>query len=265
MKITPPNYFQCPNDLVDHWLPHLSGVELKCLLVIIRKTFGWHKMRDRISLSQMVTLTGSTRSNIKEATDKLHQKGIILKEVIGILGQEDTYYEINFMDSKNSYQSQNETPPSPESRPPPVPKQDPQNTLSKNTNKNDDDDRARRVDFPEEKQTHSIEDETDIVTTRTNGRQERISISEVYKHLLPFSFATETIIEAIKRIRKTDTPINNIKKYLESMCRQIETIENSPPTKKPKNKPVMQNTFPVDSTQKTITMAEYLKQKGLKL
>lgn len=156
MKITPPNHFQCPNDLVDHWLPHLSGVELKCLLVIIRKTFGWHKVRDRISLSQMVKLTGSTKSNIKDATDKLHDMGIILKEVIGTSGNEETYYEINFMDSKNSYQSQNETPPGLETRPPPVSKQDPQKTSSKDTSTKEQQTTPLSVVVPLEKEKRAM-------------------------------------------------------------------------------------------------------------
>jgi phage replication O-like protein O len=94
MKILPPNYFQCPNDLVDYWMPLLKEAELKILLIIIRKTFGWHKIKDRISLSQMEMISGLTRSNVCKAITELINKGIILKEIEGVLGTEKVYYSL---------------------------------------------------------------------------------------------------------------------------------------------------------------------------
>ena len=71
MRVSAPTYTQIPNDLFDHWLPHLGEIEVKVLLVIMRKTFGWHKadLRDRISISQLEKLTGSTPSNILKAVN----------------------------------------------------------------------------------------------------------------------------------------------------------------------------------------------------
>ncbi len=117
MKITPPNYFQCPNDLVDHWLPLLGEAEIKVLLLIIRKTFGWHKQRDRISLSQMQEFTGLNRTNASKAIQSLTDKGIVLKEIEGILGTEKVYYsliiqELNTGTETVLPQYQNSTPPS---------------------------------------------------------------------------------------------------------------------------------------------------------
>ena len=111
MRIVAPTYFQNPNDLVDHWLPHLGEVELKVLLVIIRKTFGWHKQRDKISLSQMHQITGCHQSNIIKAVKSLQEKGIILKETCGSEGKQETYYELIVEDSNISYPSRGETPP----------------------------------------------------------------------------------------------------------------------------------------------------------
>ncbi len=54
-----PNTFQCPNEIVDELLTELSGAELKVLLYIVRRTFGFQKQSDAISLSQM--LTGITK------------------------------------------------------------------------------------------------------------------------------------------------------------------------------------------------------------
>src|SRR5437588_2505941 len=50
-----PNYTMVPDELFDEHLAFLSGAELKVLLYIIRRTFGFKKDSDSISLSQMLT------------------------------------------------------------------------------------------------------------------------------------------------------------------------------------------------------------------
>ena len=49
-----PTYTQVPDELFDELLPELSGAELKVLLYIIRRTFGFKRDSDNISLSQML-------------------------------------------------------------------------------------------------------------------------------------------------------------------------------------------------------------------
>src|SRR6187401_3224323 len=49
-----PNYTQVPDELFDSLLPDLSGAELKVLLYIVRRTFGFKRESDTISLSQML-------------------------------------------------------------------------------------------------------------------------------------------------------------------------------------------------------------------
>lgn len=117
--IPAPNYTQTPNILFDHWLPLLGECELRVLLVIMRKTFGWHKVRDRISISQLEKMTGSHRSNIIKATKDLIKKGLIKKEVSGDRGMQVTYYELVVQDSNNLDQSRDDTPPSLATPPPP--------------------------------------------------------------------------------------------------------------------------------------------------
>jgi hypothetical protein len=41
-----PNYTKIPNALMDRWIPELSGAELKVLLYLVRRTYGFH--RDRV-------------------------------------------------------------------------------------------------------------------------------------------------------------------------------------------------------------------------
>ena len=52
------NFFLCPNFLVDDLMRHLTPAENLLLFVIIRKTAGWNKICDPISLKQFRELTG---------------------------------------------------------------------------------------------------------------------------------------------------------------------------------------------------------------
>lgn len=56
-----PNTTQVPDEFFDVLSPHLSGGEVKVLLYIIRRTYGFKKDRDNISLSQM--LNGIVKKN----------------------------------------------------------------------------------------------------------------------------------------------------------------------------------------------------------
>lgn len=94
MAPKPPAYTQAPNELFDKWTSILGQAELRVYLIIIRKTFGWHKTKDRISLSQLETLTGLHRSNITKAIKSLLERGIIKKEIIGEVGRQETTYQI---------------------------------------------------------------------------------------------------------------------------------------------------------------------------
>ena len=56
-----PNFTSVPDEFFDELAPRLNGGEVKALLYIIRRTFGFKKERDNISLSQM--LNGIVRRN----------------------------------------------------------------------------------------------------------------------------------------------------------------------------------------------------------
>lgn len=113
MGLKAPNHTQTPNELFDEWLPLLGLAELKVLMVIIRKTFGWHKIRDRISLSQLELLTGLGRRHVLKATKTLVEKHLISKSVEGKKGTQSAYYELVVDDvSNNVYQCPKDTPPS---------------------------------------------------------------------------------------------------------------------------------------------------------
>jgi phage replication O-like protein O len=84
-----PNYTQTPNELFDELLPELSESELKVLLYVVRRTFGFGKEADAISINQLaegITTkdgrvldrgTGLSRTSVKKATAALVEKGIL--------------------------------------------------------------------------------------------------------------------------------------------------------------------------------------------
>lgn len=73
-----PHYTQVPDVLFDEHLRHLSGAEVKLLLWIVRKTFGYGKRADDISLGQLANGTGLGISSVKRSVKDLEAKGLIL-------------------------------------------------------------------------------------------------------------------------------------------------------------------------------------------
>ena len=85
-----PTYTQVPDELFDVLLPSLSKPELKVLLYVIRRTFGFGKDADAISIAQLadgITTrdgrvldrgTGLPRSSVRTATKSLVDRGILV-------------------------------------------------------------------------------------------------------------------------------------------------------------------------------------------
>ena len=104
-----PNYTPVPDELFDEQLPDLSGSELKVLLYIIRRTFGFKKDSDNISLNQLLNGittkerivldrgTGLTKKTLLEAIKNLVEKNLILTERRRSKekGDEPTTYRLN--------------------------------------------------------------------------------------------------------------------------------------------------------------------------
>ena len=75
-----PNFLQVPNVVIDELLPDLTGAELKCYLVVIRKTKGWNKESDNISISQFMKATGLSNSAVIKACESLVKYGLLIKQ-----------------------------------------------------------------------------------------------------------------------------------------------------------------------------------------
>ena len=72
------NAFMLPNDLIDKgYMADMKGPALPCYLFIVRKTRGWNKANDSISLSQLIEGTGYGRDAVLSGVDKLVSMGVI--------------------------------------------------------------------------------------------------------------------------------------------------------------------------------------------
>src|SRR5689334_16004667 len=135
-----PTYTPVPDELFDVLLPDLSNVELRVLLYIIRRTFGFKRQSDTISLKQMVEgITtqdgrqldrgaGLSKASAAVAVKGLVQKGIVLaqRNRSRARGDEPTSYSLKL---KSLPVSDFQTPPpGPEIRHPRVQNSDTQET-----------------------------------------------------------------------------------------------------------------------------------------
>ena len=105
-----PNYTQVPDELFDELLPELSGAELKVLLYVIRRTFGFKRDSDSISLSQMLNGVrtrdgaaldrgaGVSKPTLLQALRSLEERQIIETERrrSADKGDEPTVYKLRF-------------------------------------------------------------------------------------------------------------------------------------------------------------------------
>ncbi len=75
-----PNHTQIPNIIIDRHMAELSHAQFKVLMAICRKTIGWHKQSDYISISQIVELTGVSNKTVVGAIKQLERKGFIVTQ-----------------------------------------------------------------------------------------------------------------------------------------------------------------------------------------
>lgn len=69
--------FIFPNSIIDELLPELSHSELKCYLCVLRKTKGWNKEEDAISVSQFMKVTGLSNKAVISACERLVEREIL--------------------------------------------------------------------------------------------------------------------------------------------------------------------------------------------
>jgi len=72
-----PNFTQYPNEILDNWMPHLSGNQTKIINVFVRQIYGYHKEYDRISIRQISLKTGISISKVFKDVKNLISIGCI--------------------------------------------------------------------------------------------------------------------------------------------------------------------------------------------
>jgi phage replication O-like protein O len=96
-SIPPPNYTQIPNaifELMADKEAHFTEAELRVVLAIARKTFGWHKKRDKLSLTQLEKLTAMSRPSVKAGIDAAIARGLVRRTPDKDDGRGGFYYEL---------------------------------------------------------------------------------------------------------------------------------------------------------------------------
>ena len=78
------NYTRIHNEILEMLAKtRLAPLEFALLMVILRKTYGYQKKNDVISISQFCEITGASRTGVIEALNNLVRLKIIYREPIG--------------------------------------------------------------------------------------------------------------------------------------------------------------------------------------
>jgi len=111
-----PRYTQVPDEAFDELMAALTPAEFKVMMYIIRRTFGFKKDSDAISLSQIVQGlrtsdgrvldrgTGLSKSGAVKAIKGLLEKQVIvaLRRTTVLHGHEATVYQLHFAEERSS-------------------------------------------------------------------------------------------------------------------------------------------------------------------
>lgn len=100
------NAFMLPNDLIDKgYMAHMKGPALPCYIFIVRKTRGWNKSDDSISVSQLVKGTGYNKDSVLKGCEKLVQMGVIERKSFANQPAKyvltDSIFAVDILDSEN--------------------------------------------------------------------------------------------------------------------------------------------------------------------
>jgi hypothetical protein len=86
-----PNYTQIPNMIFD-LMPLMNDTELRVVLFIARQTFGWHKKRDKLSISQIMAGTGLSNGGVIAGVEAGIERGLIRRTAISKTNPRKGFY-----------------------------------------------------------------------------------------------------------------------------------------------------------------------------
>ena len=97
-----PNFTQYPNEILDNWMPYLSGNQTKIINVFVRQIYGYHKKHDQISIRQISQRTGITSSNVFKDIKILIKIGCLKIVKPGNKVEPHTYQILNITEELSS-------------------------------------------------------------------------------------------------------------------------------------------------------------------
>ena len=113
-----PNSFQIANSVIDEYLSQMSGNALKCYILIVRKTRGWQKTHDSLSISQIQKFTGIRKEEtVQKAINELVALGLIGKQ--SRIGLPNEYFLISDLKKEATPPPKNGVTPPPKNGAPP--------------------------------------------------------------------------------------------------------------------------------------------------
>lgn len=192
-RIPEPNFLQVPNVVIDELMPEMSDAAFKLYMLILRKTRGWWKDQDSISLTQFETLSKKSRPTVIKCINELIELGLIVELPPTIYGNTyaiNTAFDISgiklkfpskkFLLVKNFYY------PSKKILLPLVKNFYPQNTLSKNTKSKDTNLRAEQFEifwkaYPNKKDKKRAEQKFHKIDFKKNPFEKIIAFLEKQK------------------------------------------------------------------------------------
>lgn len=93
-----PNFTQYPNEILDKWMPHLTGNQFKIINVFVRQIYGYHKDYNKISIRQISDKTGISVSKVFKDVKILISIGCLNIIKKGTKSEPHTYQIINITD-----------------------------------------------------------------------------------------------------------------------------------------------------------------------
>lgn len=93
-----PNFTQYPNEILDNWMPYLSGNQTKIMNVFVRQIYGFHKDFDKISVRQISFKTGIPIGGVFRDLKTLLSIGAIKIVKKGNKSNPHTYQIVNVTD-----------------------------------------------------------------------------------------------------------------------------------------------------------------------
>lgn len=76
------SYTQIPNDLLEAVISYkyFTNLQRRIVLYVIRKTLGWNKKSDAVSIRKMAEFIGTDRSNVSKAVSDLAKSNVLKVE-----------------------------------------------------------------------------------------------------------------------------------------------------------------------------------------